>query len=83
MREVPLYRPGLNKELSRMLGTALDAKIQLKTVNPARLFVHGSYVRLSDFMYHSTLGLRVIKRKGEEHHARDPETQPHTLNHQL
>jgi hypothetical protein len=25
---------GLNKELSRKLGTALDAKIQLKTVNP-------------------------------------------------
>jgi len=26
----------------------------------------GSYVRLIDFVYHSTLGLRVIKKKKEE-----------------
>ena len=26
----------------------------------------GSYLRLIDFVYHSTLGLRVIKKKREE-----------------
>ena len=26
----------------------------------------GSYLRLIDFVYHSTLGLRVIKKKEEE-----------------
>ena len=26
----------------------------------------GSYLRLVDFVYHSTLGLRVIKKKKEE-----------------
>ena len=29
--------------------------------------VAGSYPRLIDFMYHSTLGLRVIKRKKKGH----------------
>ena len=27
----------------------------------------GSYLRLTDFVYHSTLGLRVIKREEEVH----------------
>ena len=29
----------------------------------------GSYLRLIDFLYHSTLGLRVIKKKKKTHHA--------------
>jgi len=34
----------------------------------------GSYVRLIDFVYHSTLGLRVIKKRREE--TRDPKPYP-------
>jgi len=40
----------------------------------------GSYLRLMDFVYHSTLGLRVIKKKRKfpcSHHACRPGPYPH------
>jgi len=37
----------------------------------------GSYVRLIDFVYHSTLGLRVIKKKKKMWHLLFPETLDH------
>ena len=37
----------------------------------------GSYLRLIDFVYHSTLDLRVLKKKAEK--ERDPYANPETL----
>jgi len=36
----------------------------------------GSHVRLIDFVYHSTLGLRVIKKKKKNRHLRSAESSP-------